>query len=390
MTVIGRARLLATFGLGLLLAVPSARADAPQIHLNGKAAPTVDITGLSSADLLAAGKLGLQGDGWSKLFSVYVVPAAGKQRGLALLGSYRVEDGVLRFEPRFPLVPGVHYRALFEPSRIPTRSARNEPAIDVELLIPKPKTEPARVTRVYPTSDRLPENQLKFYLHFSAPMARGDVYRHIKLLDEQGKEIDMPFLELEQELWDRSGQRLTVFCDPGRIKRGLKPREEFGPVLVEGRHYTLVIDTGLEDANGNPLKEPFRKAFRALPPDDTQPDPKLWKIQTPAGGSQAPLTVTFPKPLDQALLERLVWVTDANGDKLPGTVAISGEEKIWQFTPAKAWEAGSCQLVADTRLEDLAGNSIARPFEVDVFHPIQREIKGETVKVSFEVRGASR
>jgi hypothetical protein len=41
--------------------------------------------------------------------------------------------------------------------------------------------------------------------------------------------------------------------------------------------------------------------------------------------------------------------------------------------------------VADTRLEDLAGNSIAKPFEVDVFHPVQREIKTETVKVPFEI-----
>ena len=115
------------------------------------------------------------------------------------------------------------------------------------------------MAQVYPTADRLPENQLKFYVVFSAPMARGGVYRHINLLDERGKAVDLPFLELDQELWDKSAQRLTVFCDPGRIKRGLKPREEFGPVLVEGKRYTLVIDTGLEDANGNPLKERFQK-----------------------------------------------------------------------------------------------------------------------------------
>jgi hypothetical protein len=350
----------------------------------------VEVTGISAADLSAVSNLGLQGDAWSKLFSVYVAPAPGKQAGPAVLGSYRIEGGVLRFEPRFPLARGLVYRAVFEPSQVPTRAARHEPAIQKELIIPKPRTAPARVVQVYPTTDRLPENQLKFYLVFSAPMARGDVYRHIKLLDEEGKAVDLPFLELDQELWDKSAQRLTVFCDPGRIKRGLKPREEFGPVLTEGKHYTLVIDTGLEDANGNALKGPFRKAFQALPPDDTQPDPKTWKVQVPAAGTRTPLTVTSPKSLDQALFERLVWVVDSQGRKVAGNVAVTREEKVWQFTPATAWEAGKYHLVADTRLEDLAGNNIARPFEVDVFHPIQREIKGQTVGVPFEVRPAGR
>src|SRR5260370_1316673 len=80
------------------------------------------------------------------------------------------------------------------------------------------------------TGERWPENDLKFYIHFSAPMSRGDSYKRIKLPDEKGKALDMPFLELDQDLWDSAAQRLTVFCDPGRIKRGLKPREEFGPV----------------------------------------------------------------------------------------------------------------------------------------------------------------
>src|SRR5262249_18393507 len=163
---------------------------------------------------------------------------------------------------------------------------------------------------------------LKFYLYFSAPMSRGEVYERVKLFDEKGKAVEMPFLELEQELWDPSGRRLTLFIDPGRIKRGLKPREEVGPVLEEGKKYTLVIDKGWPDANGNPLKETYRKAFRALAPDDTQPDPKAWKVQAPAAGTRDPLRVTFPRPLDQALAERLVWAADGRGQKLAGTVAL--------------------------------------------------------------------
>ncbi|HEV3236987.1 MAG TPA: Ig-like domain-containing protein [Gemmataceae bacterium] len=313
------------------------------------------------------------------------MPASGKERGPALLGSYRIDGGLVRFEPRFPLVPGVRYQAILELARIPTRAALKEKPIEKEILLAKEKKALTEVTQVYPTADRLPENQLKFYLQFSAPMSRGDSYKHIKLLDENGKAVDLPFLELDQELWDGTGQRLTVFCDPGRIKRGLKPREEFGPVLEEGKRYTLVIDKGLEDGNGNPLKETFKKSFQATAPDDTQPDPKNWKIKAPRAGTRKPVIVTFPKPLDQALLERLVWVADAGEHKLAGKITLSEHETVWQFTPEKAWDAGTFLIVADTRLEDLAGNSIAKPFEVDEFRQVEREVKKETVKVHFKV-----
>jgi hypothetical protein len=218
-------------------------------------------------------------------------------------------------------------------------------------------------------------------------MERGNSYKHIRLLDERGKAVPVPFLEIEQELWDPQTKRFTLFCDPGRVKRGLKPREEDGPVLEEGKRYTLVVDRAWTDAEGNPLKESFRKSFTAGPPDDTQPDPKKWKVTAPDAGTTAQLTVLSPKPLDHALFNRLVWVEDESGRKLAGDVVIDEQEKRWRFTPKEAWKPGSYRLIADMRLEDLAGNSIARPFEVDVFRPVQREIKAETVAVPFTVKG---
>jgi len=66
----------------------------------------------------------------------------------------------------------------------------------------------------------------------------------------------------------------------------------------------------------------------------------------------------------------------------------SDEETLWQFTPDRPWHAGKYKLVIDTRLEDLAGNSIARPFEVDLFDTIQKTVPSETVALPFEVREA--
>ena len=67
------------------------------------------------------------------------------------------------------------------------------------------------------------------------------------------------YLELDQELWDPSGTRFTLFFDPGRIKRGLKPREELGPALEENKQYALAISREWRDAKGNRLEEAFRK-----------------------------------------------------------------------------------------------------------------------------------
>src|SRR5205085_2327280 len=153
---------------------------------------------------------------------------------------------------------------------------------EATVMLPKPAAKPtAVVARVYPTADKLPENQLKFYLHFSAPMSQGGSYRHVSLLDARGKKIDYPFLELEEELWDPTGTRFTLFFDPGRVKRGLKPREEVGPALEEGKSYTLVIDRDWTDADGNPLRETFRKRFTVGLPEDEAIDPKIWKFSRP-------------------------------------------------------------------------------------------------------------
>jgi hypothetical protein len=359
--------------------------SAPAIRLQEtKGAVTVAVTGLPRELLEALAKWKPDAAGWGRVLAVYVDGARkGKEAPLAMLGTYRIDKDVLRFTPRFPLVKGVRYRAVFDPAALPGGSGQ---AVAATLSLPKPEAKPTTVVRhIYPTADKLPENQLRFYLHFSAPMSRGDAYAHVKLLDTKGKVVEWPFLELDPELWDPSGTRFTLFFHPGRVKRGLRPREEEGPVLVEGKRYTLVVDAGWRDADGNPLKEGFKKTFTVGAPDEARLDVKTWKLKAPAAGSRDPLRVTFPKPMDRALSERLVWVADGAGKKVAGKVELTERETLWSFTPERAWPAGAFHLVADTTLEDTCGNNLARPFEVDVLRPVEREIKAETIKVPFAV-----
>jgi hypothetical protein len=353
--------------------------DGPRIRLRDDTGAVVEIAGCGAKELTALKERKLTPEEWPSVFALYVEREGKDTKAQdAIVGVYQIADDVIRFEPRYPLVRGIRYKAVFNRAGV-------NPVV-AHLLMEKPNLPPTTVVNVFPSSDSLPENQLKFYLHFSAPMSRGEAYDCIKLLDADDKPVVKPFLTLEQELWDSDGKRFTLFLDPGRIKRGLKPREELGPALIEGKRYTLVIDRAWNDGSGEPLKQSHRKSFRVLAPDDTQPDPKTWKLEAPAANGSAPFTVTFSKPMDSALAARMVWVADGDGKKVAGTVALSQKETRWQFTPAQPWKTGNYDLIADKALEDLAGNSIARPFEVDVFHPVQREIKTETVKVPFEVR----
>ena len=299
-----------------------------------------------------------------------------------LLGEVARQGAALVFTPRYPFQPGLKYHAQFDPTIV---GATDAPVVS-EFTIPAPSREPVtRVAAIYPSADQLPENLLKFYIHFSAPMSRGEAYRRIKLLDENGQPVDRPFLELGEELWNPEMTRFTLFFEPGRIKQGLVPRLEMGPALTSGRTYTLVIDPAWQDAQGRPLIEPSRKTFKTTPADARQPDPKGWRITLPPAGSTEALTIVFDEPLDHAMLQRVLSIRDPSGRQLPGKITIAEHERRWSFTPDAPWPPGRHVVVVDTILEDAAGNSIGRPFEVNLNQGSAPAGPAE-VEIPFDVR----
>jgi hypothetical protein len=48
------------------------------------------------------------------------------------------------------------------------------------------------------------------------------------------------------------------------------------------------------------------------------------------------------------------------------------------FTPAERWKPGDYELVVDLALEDLVGNRIGRPFDVDLSGPAPSRIAAKT------------
>lgn len=347
--------------------------DGPEaIYRADRAKPQIAIVGLSATTIAQLNEVERLED----VIQVRLVKD-GEIQNISLLGKPVFESGELSFVPRFPLAAGQQYRVIVRDPRLldealdlgklnPDESAKGILLV-TDLAIAMEQTEViTQVKNVYPSSDEVPENLLKFYVEFSAPMSRGLVYRKSRVVDEQGNPIELAFLEIEEELWNASNDRITLLFDPGRIKRELKPREEIGSPLREGNRYTLIIDGDWKDANGRPLESSFRKDFSVTAHDEGCPDPKHWKVISPKFGSKQALQIQFREPLDRAMLEHAIRVLDANSEAVKGTITIEQNETQWSFSPEKAWGETEYSIEIDTDLEDRAGNSIHKPFEVDL------------------------
>ena len=307
------------------------------------------------------------------MFSLY----AGTADAPAMLGNYSVEGGTLVFRPRYPLAAGVKYRAVFrQPGRTTIERTFHGPT--------RLAAAATRVERVYPSADVLPSNTLRLYIYFSAPVSRGEVAARVHILDGTGKELKDVLLP-GQELWDPNNQRLTMTFDPGRIKRGLESNSKMGPPIAERQRYTLVIDHGWPDAQGMPLAADYRKEVRGGPPVRVPPTPKQWKVTPPPAGTSAPLVVEFGRSMNYPLLQRMLQVTGPSG-RAAGTIAVDGNETSWRFTPRTPWPAGAYRLLVDTDLEDVSGNRIDQPFDIDVFEKVTAHLTTRTVSVPFSVR----
>jgi hypothetical protein len=294
-----------------------------------------------------------------------------------LAGATSVENGSLVFRPKFPVASDVRYRVVFTPPGGTAIEKTFEPAA-------KPSTPSARVEHIYPSADVLPSNQLRLYIYFSAPMSRGEAEQRIHVLDAAGKPLRGVFLP-GQELWDPQNRRLTMTFDPGRIKRDLASNRTMGPPIVEGRRYTILIDRDWRDANGVAMAEPFKKVFRGGPALRQPPDPKTWKITAPPAGNRTPLVVSFGRPMNYTLLQRMLKVADTRG-QVSGIIQVDKQEAEWRFVPVQPWTAGPYQIVVDNDLEDLAGNKIGQPFDIDVFDKITPSITTSYTTLPFQIR----
>lgn len=284
---------------------------------------------------------------------------------IPIAGIHRVTPDAVEMIPQFPLDPGREYLVRIDGSRLP--DPRPGSLVESRVMLPRAAASATtRVTAIYPSSSTWPENTLRFYLHFSSPMSGTSAVGHVRLLDAGGVEVRDALLEVDVDLWNSEYTRRTVFFDPGRVKRGIKPNVDLGRALVAGRRYSIVVKTSWRDSQGQPLAEEFRHAFTAAAPIEAPLDPAAWSIAQPAKGTRDPLVVRFPWALDEGLLNRAIGVVAAGGAPLDGTIIVGVDQSTWTFVPAAPWRDVPHSVVVLTLLEDPAGNKIGQAFEFEM------------------------
>jgi hypothetical protein len=370
-------------------ACSSSAGSTPQIGLivppDNPAASYIEVAGLSGASLDAIRRSSPSAEGWTRVLRVTVKSGGFPLEKPAVAGRYTVVQRAIRFTPMFPFDPGREYEVSFNPSAVQGASGARD--VPVTAVVSRPSAPPAKATIVshlYPSGEVVPENQLRMYIHFSAPMGRRGGLDYIQLLDENGTVVEDPFLPLDAEFWNEDHTRYTVFFDPGRQKRGILPNRAMGPSLTAGRTYTLVIKKDWTDGNGQPLADAFRRRFRVGPAALEPLDQRSWKLDPPLAGTLSPLVVRFPRPLDHGLLLRALGVKHGNTE-VQGERRVEAGETRWSFAPRQPWQPGDYELVVLSVLEDLSGNRIGRAFEVDNFERTDRSPEPEKILIPFHV-----
>jgi hypothetical protein len=318
----------------------------------------VRVSGLSSTEASALRTARLGTGEWQSVLHV----RTDKDQDVALAGAYMVSGTAIEFQPAFGLDPGRTYYVRFDPARLP--EARAGGIVTAELTLPAGEAPPAvEVTGIFPSAAEWPANLLRFYVHFSGPMAREVGAGRVHILDDTGEEVADALLPAAPHYWSPDQTRYTVFFEPGRVKRGIQPNRDMGRALVPGRAYTIAVDQDWRDALGRQLRAPFRRTIRAAPDREYPLSFDRWRISSPPAGSTEPLILSVPDPLDRALFQRTVGII-SEGQPLEGQVEVFDHETGWRFTPAAPWRRVAHELVVLSTLEDPAGNRIGRAFEV--------------------------
>ena len=279
-----------------------------------------------------------------------------------ILGELKSENNLIIFEPIVPFTKGLRYEVLIDNNLI------------AEIEIPKGESITPELMGIYPSQDTVPENLLKMYFQFSQPMVEGKSLTFMTVLNNKDT-LQGIFLDLQPELWNSDGTMLTLWLDPGRIKRDLIPNRERGNPLNAGENYTLIISREWKSKEGTALHASVSKTFVATARDEESPQPNRWNVITPSSGTTNDLKIDLKESLDYSLLMETIQIVDAKQKQVNGTIQLSNEEQIIEFTPDAPWQAGKYTLLIEPRLEDLSGNNLNRPFDRDLTKPKEEDQK---------------
>lgn len=240
-----------------------------------------------------------------------------------------------------------------------------------------------KINNIYPNTNSLPSNFLKWYISFSRPVSPVNIYKYISLIDnETQKKVHRAFLDLERPLLSKDQKLLTVWLEPGRQKRDLGPNRYLGQVLDPAKSYTLKIDKGLKDLDGISMKKNYNLNFKVHHHDSIKPHLNSWNLNEPRSNTREPLIIYFNDQLDYGSLVNNVTVFSVYNKHIDGNFQIVANEDKMFFTPLVPWKSGVYILKCSERIEDLAGNNLERQFDRNFTEPLEKV----TTEISFIIK----
>jgi hypothetical protein len=267
-----------------------------------------------------------------------------------VLGTIDVTNGETTFTPAVPFERGQTYKVTCAGKHysftIPTNPASSAP----------------RLVASYPSCETVPENLLKIYLQFDQPMVEGKSSQYVVLWDETTRDtVRGAFLDLQPELWNEDQTVLTLWLDPGRIKRDLIPNKTLGAVLVKDHIYKLSVSPLWRSKDGIPLDSSYVRKFLTVGRDAGKPDVATWIVSA----SKSHVMIDLHESLDWSLLGS-VFTLRTGDEKIAVTISTNECERQISLIPVEMLQAGEYTIEVESRLEDLAGNNLNRLFETDV------------------------
>lgn len=272
-----------------------------------------------------------------------------------ILGNYTLTNDTLLFKPIIPLTANTYYQILNENLVV------DEFIVEQTIALEKPK-----VLEIYPKTDSVPENLLKMYVKFSKPMQEvKKALDFITIIENDTKKEVAIFLDLETELWNENHTELTLWLNPGRIKKDLIPNKTLGKPIVQGKNYTITINKSWFDAQGLFLEKEYTKQITVTASDTEKPSIQDFVVQKPTYNTLQSLHIQSTEILDVMLVGPNIEIL-LDHQIIEGTFTYSNNAKHIYFTPKQEWEKGKYLVRIKSQLEDLAGNNFNRLFDRDI------------------------
>lgn len=294
----------------------------------------------------------------------------GEESQTSVIGVIVGVTGKHHFAPVVPFTEGQTYTI-----------HKNNTEVLASFTVPKKeKKGTAEFLAIHPKLDTVPENLLKMYFEFAQPMQEvRSALDFISVTDETDGMETKPFLRLESELWNKERNVLTLWLDPGRIKTDLIPNRERGLPLTIGKTYTVVVDSLWKSREGMPLKKSYSKKFHVGPRDDKKPNVAEWRLSMQKEDSLKVLHFNFGEPMDAFLAMETIRMYDIDNQQIKGQFSLLKNASILRFIPDNDWSTKEIEIRVESRLEDLAGNNLARRFDTPLLGEKINET--DTVKI---------